>query len=175
MTDINIVGMTGNLTRDSELTYTQSGYPVLKFSIANNQSKKSGEEWVEEASFFDFAIFGKRAESLAPMLVKGIKVAVQGKAKQDRWQDQQSGANRSKVQFTADSIVIMTARDSGATSGWQAGGYNQMPQQPPQGYGPPQGQQTPNYAPPSAQPHGVYQPPAQQAPQGPPPPQPASW
>ncbi|MGP1438967.1 MAG: single-stranded DNA-binding protein, partial [Treponema sp.] len=47
MADVNHVVLVGRLTRDSELRYTQGGTPIVKFSIAVNRRKKTGEEWVD--------------------------------------------------------------------------------------------------------------------------------
>ena len=49
MADINKVVLIGRLTRDAEQSYTQSGYAMLKFSIAVNRRRKQGEQWVDEA------------------------------------------------------------------------------------------------------------------------------
>ena len=78
MKDINIVSLTGRLTREMEIKYTPSGTVVGKFSLAVNRNKKRGDKWVDEASFFECAYFGKAAESLAQYMVKGKQVAISG-------------------------------------------------------------------------------------------------
>ena len=65
MQDINSVHLTGRLTRDAELTFTKDNTALAKFSIAVNRSKKSGDKWEDEASFFDCVLWGKQAEALA--------------------------------------------------------------------------------------------------------------
>ena len=50
--DINSVLIVGRLTRDVEMKYSPSGVAVARFSIANSQSRKDGEKWVEESHFF---------------------------------------------------------------------------------------------------------------------------
>ena len=60
--DLNMVAITGRLTRDSELRYTNGGMAIAKFSIAVNRRTKKGDQWAEEASFFDCSMFGKSAE-----------------------------------------------------------------------------------------------------------------
>jgi single-strand DNA-binding protein len=113
--DINKVFIIGRLTRDAELKYTEAGMPVSKFSIACNEKRKKGEEWVDEVNFFDIVLWGKTAESLAQYLVKGKQIAIDGKMKQERWQDRDTGNNRSKVVVTAETIQLL-----GGTSGGDA-------------------------------------------------------
>ena len=64
MNDINTVTLVGRLVADPELRHTQSGTQVLKFAIANNQSRKTNGSWEDEAHFFDVPMFGNLAESL---------------------------------------------------------------------------------------------------------------
>jgi len=93
--DINVVVLVGRLTRDSELKYTKSGMPIARFSIAVNRSRKQGEEWVDETSFFEIDFWGKGAEAVNRYLVKGQQVGVEGELRQDRWE--QDGQQRQKV------------------------------------------------------------------------------
>ena len=85
MADMNHVILIGRLTRDAELKNTSGGMAVCKFAIAVNRKKKSGEQWVDEASFFDVTCFGKTAGNLNQYLQKGKQVAVEGSLHQDRW------------------------------------------------------------------------------------------
>ncbi|MDR2767417.1 MAG: single-stranded DNA-binding protein, partial [Treponema sp.] len=64
MMDINRVILVGRLTRDAELKYTAGGQAVCKFSVAINRRKKNGEQWVDEANFFDVVVWGRQAESV---------------------------------------------------------------------------------------------------------------
>ncbi len=127
MEDVNYVIIIGRLTRDAELKYTNSGLAVSSFSLAVNRRKRSGDNWEDEVSFFDLALFGKRAESLNQYLTKGQQVAVEGSLTQDRWE--QDGNKRSKVKIIADNIQLLGGRgpaagmqDSGSGNGYQQGG-----------------------------------------------------
>lgn len=104
MENVNVVSISGNLTRDAEMIYANSGAAILKFSIAVNSRRKEGEEWKDVASFFDLVMFGKRAEALSRFLTKGVMVFVEGKLEQQRWQDKESGANKSRVQIIVKEI-----------------------------------------------------------------------
>jgi len=104
--DLNCVFIVGRLTRDMELKYTSGGMAIGKFSLAVNRKKKSGEQWVDEASFFDVTCFGKTAENLKQYMTKGKQVGVDGSLHQDRWQDD-SGQTRSRVVINADNIQLL--------------------------------------------------------------------
>ena len=103
--DMNTVTIIGRLTRDMELKYTSGGMAIGKFSLAVNRKKKSGEQWVEEASFFDVTCFGKTAENLAQYMTKGKQVCVDGSLHQDRWE--KDGQNMSRVVINADNIQLL--------------------------------------------------------------------
>lgn len=114
MNDLNIITIIGRLTRDAELKYTTSGQPICKFSIAVNRSVKNGDNWAEEANFFDVTLWGKRGESLKTYLTKGKQIAISGSLKQDRWE--QDGENRSKFQIIAENVQLLGG-NSGAAQG----------------------------------------------------------
>jgi len=105
MADLNHVVLIGRLTRDAEIKYTAGGQAVCKFSIAVNRRKKSGDQWEDEANFFDIVLWGKQGESLQSYLVKGKMVGVDGELRQDRWQ--QEGQNRSKVEIIANYVQLL--------------------------------------------------------------------
>ena len=105
MSSINCAAMSGNITRDPELRHTASGTPVLTFSIASNHPRKDANgEWTQEADFFDWEVYGSRAESLAPYLYKGHFVALSGKARQSRWE--KDGKKYSRVVFVVNEIDL---------------------------------------------------------------------
>jgi single-strand DNA-binding protein len=119
MNDINNVVIVGRLTRDAELKYTNSGFAVCKFSLAVNRRRKNGDQWVEEANFFDVVTWGRAAEALNQYLVKGKQVIVQGELRQNRWE--QDGQPRSKVEISAINIQLL---GGGGTSRKSSGQYD---------------------------------------------------
>ncbi|MGL4986071.1 MAG: single-stranded DNA-binding protein [Treponemataceae bacterium] len=121
MADVNKVILIGRLTRDAELKYTQGGAAILTFSIAVNRRKKSGDQWVDEASFFDVVLYGKFGETLNQYLSKGKQVGVDGELRQDRWE--QDGQNRSKIVIVADNVQLLGGNTGASHAG--SGGYNQ--------------------------------------------------
>jgi len=113
--DINRVILVGRLTRDAELMYTNTGFAITKMGLAVNRRRKSGDQWVDEANFFDISLFGKRGESLGQYLIKGQQIAVEGQLRQDRWE--KDGMKQSKVYVEATNIQLLGGRNDRASSG----------------------------------------------------------
>lgn len=105
MADLSIAVLVGRLTRDSELKYTSGGSPVCSFSVATSSRKKKGDQWIDEASFWDIELWGKQGESLQQYLVKGKQVAIEGSMRQDRWE--KDGQPRMKVVVNAQTVQLL--------------------------------------------------------------------
>jgi len=105
MADLSIAVLVGRLTRDSELKYLPNGSPVCSFSVATSSRKKKGDQWIDEASFWDIELWGKQAESLQQYLVKGKQVAIEGSMRQDRWE--KDGQPRMKVVVNAQTVQLL--------------------------------------------------------------------
>lgn len=107
MNDINHVTLSGHLTRDAELRMTQSGFGVLSFGIAVNESVKDRQtgEWEDRPNFFDGVIFGKRAEALQNRMKKGMQVSLDGSLRYTSWETQDK-QKRSRVEVVADKVVL---------------------------------------------------------------------
>lgn len=142
--NINVVMLTGNLTRDSELRTTQGGTQVLRFSVAVNERRKNGQtgEWEDVPNYIDCTTFGNRAGALAQHLRKGTKVAVRGRLHWHQWQTD-DGSKRSKVDVTVDALEFMSRNQQ------QPYAPTQAPQAAPR-----QGYQQPVYAAPQGVPRG---------------------
>jgi single-strand DNA-binding protein len=119
MADINHVVLVGRLTRDAELKYTAGGQAVCKFSVAVNRRRKNGDQWEDEANYFDVVLWGRQGESLNQYLVKGKSVGVEGELRQDRWQ--QDGQNRSKVEIVANNIQLLGGNPGGGNQTYGSG------------------------------------------------------
>nr|UVY44276.1 MAG: Single-strand binding protein family protein [Bacteriophage sp.] len=107
---INVVNISGNLTRDSELRRTTGGTAVLGFGVAVNDRRKNQQtgEWEDCPNFVDCTMFGTRAEKLAGMLTKGTKVCILGKLRYMSWE--KDGQKRSKIEVIVDDIELMQNR-----------------------------------------------------------------
>ena len=72
---MNLVVLMGNLTRDPELSESQSGKAICKFSMAVSR------EFEEGTDFFNCTAWGGQAENIAKYFHKGKKILVSGRIK----------------------------------------------------------------------------------------------
>lgn len=101
--NINLVVLSGHMTRDCEQRYTPKGTAVGEFGLAVNRTWKSEDGTKnEEVSFFDCVAFGRTAEVIAEFLKKGSPIMVEARAKQETWTDKNDGRSRSKVKFIVE-------------------------------------------------------------------------
>lgn len=130
--DINRVILVGRLTRDAELRYTNSGMALTRLGIAVNRRIKQGDQWVDEANFFDATLWGKRGESLNQYLSKGQQIAIEGELRQERWE--KDGVKNSKVTINVSEIQLLGGRNSERPASFNNGGgnYQSQPSQPTQ-------------------------------------------
>lgn len=122
MQDINSVTLVCRLTRDAEITYSNTGFPFGRISVASNYSKKQGDGWIEEVSFFDLKLFGKICEGLQPYLLKGKQVAILGRLRQERWE--KDGMKHSKVLVEVQDIELLGGKEGQSTTSTQESHYN---------------------------------------------------
>ena len=120
----NKIILAGNLTRDIEIRYTQSGSAIGNTAIATSRKFKSqtGEQ-KEEVLFVDITFFGRTAEIANQYLRKGSKVLVDGRLKLDQW-TAQDGSKRSKHSVTVESLQMLGSKDEAAPMG--GNGYSQQ-------------------------------------------------
>jgi len=101
----NAVTVVGNVTRDPELKFLNSGQAALKLSIAVNRrwQNRQTQEWEERVSYFEVVGYGAMAENAANSLTKGARVIVSGRLEQRSWETE-NGDKRSIVEINADEI-----------------------------------------------------------------------
>jgi single-strand DNA-binding protein len=133
---VNKVILVGNLGKDPEVRYTSGGQAVANLRIATSRSwtdKQSGQR-KEETEWHDVEVWGKQAEQCGEYLAKGRQVYVEGRLKTDKWQDKQSGQERSKVKVVADTVRFLGGRGgSGGGAGGGRGGHGPA-DEPPGGF-----------------------------------------
>ncbi len=97
---MNIVILTGRLTKDPELNYIQDSQTAVgKFTIAVDKDfKKEGEQVT--ADFINCVVWKKAAENLKKYFSKGMKINVQGRLSVRKWQNNE-GENR----YTTEVVV----------------------------------------------------------------------
>ncbi len=101
----NTVTVVGNVTRDPELRFTNSGQAVASFGLAVNRrwQNRQTNDWEEQTSFFDITCWAQMAENVGESLHKGARVLVSGRLEQRSWQTE-GGDKRSKVEIIADEV-----------------------------------------------------------------------
>jgi single-strand DNA-binding protein len=111
--NINVVVITGNLTRDPELRSTPGGTSVCKLRVAvNSRRKDQSGQWVDKPNYFDVTVWGAQGENCANYLSKGRPVAVEGRLDWREWEDKE-GAKRQSVEIIANSVQFLGSRDGG--------------------------------------------------------------
>jgi single-strand DNA-binding protein len=122
--NVNVVVITGNLTRDPELRHLGSGTAVCKLRVAVNSRRKDGQsgEWVDKPNYFDVTVWGAQGENCANYLNKGRPVAVEGRLDWREWEDQ-GGNKRQSVEIIANTVQFLGSRD-GSGGGGNANGGN---------------------------------------------------
>ena len=123
----NKIVLVGNLTRDIELRYTQSGAAIGSCGIAVTRKFNVNGEKREETCFIDITFFGKQAEIANQYLNKGSKLLVEGRLKFDQWQDS-NGQNRSKHSVAVE-VMEMLGDAKQNNQGNNQGGYSNQRQQ----------------------------------------------
>ena len=129
MPSFNRVILAGNLTRDPELRYTPKGTAVARFTLAVNRTytSETGEK-KEEVSFIDVDAWARQGEVIAQYLKKGRPVLVEGRLKQDTWEDKNTHQKQSKLKVVLESFSFLDS-NRGDTGGAPAEGARPRPAQ----------------------------------------------
>ena len=105
---MNKVFLIGNLTRDPEMSETNSGVPMCRFAIAVNRSYSSNDG-ERQTDFFNVTAWRGLAENVGKYCKKGNKVAVSGSIQIRNYEDNQ-GNRRTAVDVVAQDIEFLTSR-----------------------------------------------------------------
>jgi single-strand DNA-binding protein len=120
--NVNVVVVTGNLTRDPELRHLGSGTAVCKLRVAvNSRRKDQSGNWVDKPNYFDVTVWGAQGENCANYLSKGRPVAVEGRLDWREWEDQ-GGNKRQSVEIIANTVQFLGSRDGSGGGGNANGG-----------------------------------------------------
>mgnify|MGYP001176831431 FL=1 len=105
---MNVWSFVGNLGKDAETRYLQSGDPVVSFSVGVNAGygDKATTTWAR------CSMFGKRGEAVAPYLVKGQQVAISGEASLREYTDKQ-GQSRASLEVRVNDLTLVGKKPEG--------------------------------------------------------------
>lgn len=96
---LNKVLLIGHLGKDAETRHTPSGIAVTNFSLATSRRFKKNDEWVEETDWHDIVLW--RGDNVAPYLLKGVQVHIEGRLQTRSWEDD-SGQKKYRTEVVVD-------------------------------------------------------------------------
>lgn len=99
---INQVILMGRLTRDPEQRTTTTGKTIASFGIAVD---RGGQD--DAADFFNVTAWEKLGELVIQYLSKGRRVLVQGRLRQDSWDDKETGKKQSRIEVVATDVTFL--------------------------------------------------------------------
>jgi len=99
---INQVILMGRLTRDPETRTTTSGKTIASFSLAVD---RGGQD--DATDFFEVTAWEKLGELVSQYLSKGRRCLVQGRLRQDSWDDKETGKKRSRIEVVATDVTFL--------------------------------------------------------------------
>lgn len=112
---MNKVFLIGNLSKEFELKYLNTGLAVGSVSIATNRTytKDNGEK-ENEVMFIDLSMFGRTAEICNQYLKKGSKICVEGRLVLQQWNDTQ-GNKKSKHIIAVEKVEFLDSKNDNIT------------------------------------------------------------
>ena len=126
MASVNRVILIGNLGRDPEIRYTQSGEPTANFSLATTEkwTGKDGNKQ-ERTEWHRVEVFGKTAQVVRDYCTKGKQVYIEGSIHYDEWTDKDGNKrNTTKIRVSGPNsrLVLLGSRGEGGPGGGGPGG-----------------------------------------------------
>lgn len=122
-----MVTVTGNLTADPELRYTQNGLPVANWTIAQTEKvwdRTEGKAKDGDSLYMRCSVWREFAEHVAASLTKGMRVIAYGALKQRAYQDRE-GNQRTAIELAVEwigpDLRFATAQVTRATDGAKSG------------------------------------------------------
>ena len=112
MSGVNKVILIGNLGKDPEVKYLESGVAVANITLATTENYKNKEgEKVSQTVWHDIVLWRGLAEIAEKYLKKGSSVYIEGKIRNRKWEDKE-GITRYKNEILADSMTMLGSRPS---------------------------------------------------------------
>ncbi len=122
---VNKVILLGNLGKDPEVKYTQSGMAVARFSLATTERAKDKEgNWQDKTEWHNLVAFGRTAEVAGEYLKKGRTVYIEGALRSSSWDDKETGQKKYKTEVIVNDLVMVGGgqREGGEGGGGYSGG-----------------------------------------------------
>ena len=103
---LNKITIIGNLGKDPELRYTQSGTAVCNLRVGVTERRKENDAWQDHTEWFAVACFGKTAENAGRYLKKGRQIYAEGRLQSRTWEDRE-GQQRQTFEIIANQVLFL--------------------------------------------------------------------
>ena len=113
MASFNKVILIGNMTADPELKQTQSGVPVVSFSIAVN--RRASRDGAQQTDFFNVTAWRATADFVSKYFKKGSSIFITGSLQTRSWTDQ-NGQKRYATDIVAEEVSFVDSRSESSSS-----------------------------------------------------------
>ncbi len=120
MASVNKAIIVGNLGKDPEVRYTQSGQAMARFSVATTDTwmdRENGRQ--ERTEWHNIVVWGKQAETCGQYLSKGRQVYIEGRIQTRKFEDRE-GKERYFTEINAQQVTFLGSRDGGGTRSGQS-------------------------------------------------------
>ena len=126
MASVNKVILIGNVGRDPEIRYMQSGEPIANFSLATSErwTGKDGQKQ-ERTEWHRVEVFGKTAQVVRDYVTKGKPIYIEGSIRYEEWTDKDGNkrnTTRIRVSGPGSRLVLLGSRGEGGGGGPRGGG-----------------------------------------------------
>jgi single-strand DNA-binding protein len=119
---VNKVILLGNLGKDPEVKYTQSGMAIARFSLATTERAKDKDgNWQDKTEWHSLVAFGRTAEVAGEYLKKGRTIYIEGALRTSSWDDKESGQKKYRTEVIVNDLVMVGGQREGGEGG--GGGY----------------------------------------------------
>jgi len=123
---VNKVILVGNLGKDPEVSFTQSGTARCRFPLATGETfvNNAGERQ-DKTEWHNIVVWGKQGENVGKFLSKGRQVYIEGKIQTRSWDDEKTGQKRYMTEINAQRVVFLgggRGEGPGADGGGPRGG-----------------------------------------------------
>ena len=119
---VNKVILLGNLGKDPEVKYTQSGMAIARFSLATTERAKDKDgNWQDKSEWHNLVAFGRTAEVAGEYLKKGRTIYIEGALRTSSWDDKESGQKKYKTEVIVNDLVMVGGQRDGGEGGGRGG------------------------------------------------------
>jgi len=105
MKGLNSVSIIGNLGNDPEIRYSASGNAIANISLAINESKKDGENWIDHVEWVRAVAFGRTAEVIKDYIHKGDAIHIIGRMQTRSWE--KDGVKQYSTEIVINNLIML--------------------------------------------------------------------